>query len=363
MAWPGEGVRSSRFTRAVLERVSPWSAPDVWLGTLLDFAKRQPEPPVLFYGQDGDLLAVSRFRERLGESFRFVVPSATLVEDLLDKARFQALSELHSLPVPPSRPLSSTQQDAERGLRFPVIVKPLTHEPQEVWEPIAGGGKAVRVDTAEELRALATRLAGLNIDAVAQELIPGAETRIESYHVYVDEHGEIVAEFTGVKIRTAPSEFGYSTAVQITDSPRVTELGRDLVRRLDLRGVAKLDFKRGPDDRLYLLEINPRFNLWHHPGAKAGVNLPAIVYGDLAGLPRRHVPRARAGVRWCYHWHDARAAGAHGISFFRWLPWAVRCEAKSSIAWDDPLPIVSEVVSRLRRRLRRSSGQADAARA
>src|SRR6266480_5798567 len=73
----------------------------------------------------------------------------------------------------------------------------------------------------------------------------------------------------------------------------------ELVRRLGLRGVAKLDFKRAPDGQLYLLEVNPRFTLWHHLGARAGVNIPALVYADLAGLPRGRVLQARAGVRWC----------------------------------------------------------------
>ena len=56
----------------------------------------------------------------------------------------------------------------------------------------------------------------------------------------------------------------------------------DVVARLGFRGVIKLDFKEDERDGcLYLLEANPRFNLWHHPGAIAGVNLPALVYSDL----------------------------------------------------------------------------------
>ena len=64
-----------------------------------------------------------------------------------------------------------------------------------------------------------------------------------------------------------------------------------IVERLALTGVAKLDFKRDPQGNLRLLEINPRFNLWHHAGAIAGVNIPALVYADLAGLPRPPVIR------------------------------------------------------------------------
>jgi len=134
----------------------------------------------------------------------------------------------------------------------------------------------------------------LGQDVLAQELVPGPETRIESYHVYVDRSGTIAGEFTGRKIRTLPATCGHSTALEISDAADVRAEGRALAEKLDLRGVAKFDFKRGPDGRLHLLEINPRFNLWHHLGAAAGVNLPAMVYADLTGLPR---PRAENGAR------------------------------------------------------------------
>ena len=119
------------------------------------------------------------------------------------------------------------------------------------------------------------------------------------------------------------------------------ERDEDLVDALEwLTGVAKPDFKRAPDGRLLLLEINPRFNLWHHLGAVAGVNLPALVYADLVGLPRPATRPARAGARWGSIWNDFPAAHASGLPLWRWLPWMLGCDAKSAVAWDDPMPLV-----------------------
>lgn len=224
-------------------------------------------------------------------------------------------------------------------LRFPIIVKPLTRRP-DLWRSVADAGKALRVDTPADLYRLWPRLSASGLPLLAQEMIPGPETCIESYHVYVDEQGEIVAEFTGRKVRTYPREYGDSSALVTTDAADVAALGRNLVKRLDLRGVAKFDFKRAADGGLYLLEVNPRFNLWHHLGAVAGVNLPALVYGDAVGLPRPAVASARAGIRWCRMWQDALAARASGTDFTRWLRWALGCEAKRMLAWDDPMPFV-----------------------
>jgi D-aspartate ligase len=179
----------------------------------------------------------------------------------------------------------------------------------------------------------------------------------------VDSDGEVVGEFTGRKLRTHPPGYGYSTAVTITRSEEVAALGREISRRLGLQGVAKLDFKRGPDGVLNLLEINPRFNLWHHPGALAGVNLPALVQRDLLGLPRSAPAPLRPGVSWCSPVHDLRAARSEGISTVRWLRWAWTCEAKSGFAWDDPLPLARGAAWRTReiarRRLSRDASGAD----
>jgi predicted ATP-grasp superfamily ATP-dependent carboligase len=342
VAPPGSLARFSRHTRTAL----PWYDPSEQAGELVEALVRhgeaQPAPPVLFYEEDSSLLLVSRYRQRLGSVFRFVVPAAELVEQLVDKARFQDLAARLGLPVPEARVLQPANEPppSKLDLRFPLVLKPMARL-SAGWETAVGPGKAIRADSVNDLTALWPRLAAANSTVLAQELIPGPETRVESYHTYVDEQGQVVAEFTGCKIRTAPPSFGHSTAVEITDTPDVAALGRKLARQLGLRGVAKFDFKRGPDGSLYLLEVNARFTLWHHAGAVAGVNVPALVYGDLVGWPRPSVPRARAGVRWCRPWKDIVAAHTSGMSSFTWLPWALRCEAKAAIAWDDPLPLLA----------------------
>jgi len=344
---PGDVAAYSRFTREVIPRADPAREPDVLLGRLMDYARTQAEPPVLYYGQDSELLFVSRRRDRLQEGFRFAIADRELVEDLVDKARFRELARRLELPAPSAVCVDPAVAPlAHDELRYPLIVKPAAHGRGD-WGAIADGAKAVRVDGEEALRGLWPRLAHAGLEVVLQELIDGPETRIESYHVYVDPAGDRAGEFTGRKIRTHPADYGETTALEITAAGDVAELGREVTRRLGLRGVAKLDFKRDERDRLHLLEVNARFNLWHHAGAEAGVNLPALVFADQAGLPRPRTLRARAGVRWIYHEHDARAARSQGVPLRRWLPWAISTEAKSIVAVDDPLPMVMGGVHRL----------------
>jgi D-aspartate ligase len=344
MARSGAPERFSRFTRMWIPGADAWKHPDTLLERLRRFGWSRPEPPVLFYDTDGQLLFVSRNRERLGQALRFVVPDAELVEDLVDKERFQALAKRLKLPVPGARALRPAEESVPQDLGFdyPLMLKPLTRR-TSLWGHLGGNAKAIEIDSPEQLRALWARMAAARMVVLAQQLITGPETAIESYHVYVDAHGKIAGEFTGRKIRTWPLRYGHSTALETTAVEDVLALGRALTQRLKLRGVAKFDFKRAADGRLYLLEVNARFNLWHHLGARAGVNIPALVYADLVGSERPAAAIARPGVRWCKPWSDVRAARAEGMSLARWLTWFAGAEAKRVTTLDDPLPLVAGV--------------------
>ena len=348
---PGVPSLYSRFAQARL----PWDDfsknGEALLDAMSRFGKAQSERPVLFYEEDAQLIFVSRNRARLAEAFRFVIADAALVEDLIDKARFQALAQRHNLPVPAARQFHPIAVEPdELDLRFPVIIKPLTR--LERWNDTFGLRKALEAKDAETLRALWPQLLDAGIDLLVQELVPGAETQIESYHCYVDQRGSMAGEFTGRKIRTYPLAYGHTTALEITDVADVQKLGRDIVERLGLTGVAKLDFKRDATGKLHLLEINPRFTLWHHPAAIAGLNIPALVYADLTATPRPAAVRAKAGVRWCRAWKDLPAARASGVPLTTWLPWLIRCEAKSALSWRDPMPAVRSTLYRLLARQR-----------
>jgi predicted ATP-grasp superfamily ATP-dependent carboligase len=109
--------------------------------------------------------------------------------------------------------------------------------------------------------------------------------------------------------------------------------------------VLKADFKRRPDDSLALLEVNPRFSLWHALGAKAGVNIPAFVLADLLGRPRPTARQARPGVTWCDPRADLDAARELGVSRARWLRWLLlECDVRSGSSIRDPLPFVRRLL-------------------
>ena len=351
---PEYSARFSRHVRVVLPWADEWRCQDKIVAALLRFAQSQDEPPVLYPQTDAAVLMASRRRDELRQAYRVLLADRELVEQLVDKSRFQALAERHGLPVPPAQRLrpGGGRSPPALDVPFPVIAKPVRRGGD--WTATGELGKALRVDRHADWVAVWPRLARLHSELLVQQCVPGPESAIESYHAYIDHSGAVAGEFTGRKIRTFPPDCGYSSAVEITDVPDVAELGRDVLATLRFQGVAKVDFKRDERGRLHLLEVNPRFNLWHHPAAVAGVNLPALVYADLSGSPRPPGRRPNRDVTWCAPMLDVRAAYLSGISPLAWLRWARRCRAVSGLSWDDPLPFLrGSLWGAIRRRLPR----------
>jgi predicted ATP-grasp superfamily ATP-dependent carboligase len=356
----GSRLAVSRFVAAAIDPGGPDPRGNACLEALLRYASGQAEPPILFYEEDPDLLFVSRHRERLGAAFRFVIANADKIDELVDKGRFQELAARRGLPVPDGRMLRPAEGTIPKDfdLAYPIVVKALTRG--EAWSELGYAAKALRIDNAEALQQAWPDLARVGGAWLAQRMIEGPESAIESYHVYVDAQGNVAAEFTGRKVRTFPIEHGYSTALEITNMEDVAELGREVVRRIGLRGVAKLDLKRDSRGQLHLLEVNPRFNLWHNLGAVAGVNIPAIVYADLVGKPRPKAGKARSGARWCRLATDRLAARASGMPFGAWLAWALASDATSP-ALNDPKPLVRGAVAQVLGSRHRTKVDADSA--
>jgi D-aspartate ligase len=351
---PGDATKYSGKVDSVFhwDWTQPLEAHDEALADrLVAWADTHSEPPVLFYSSDQALLFVSRQRDRLALGFRFAIPDAELVEAVADKALFATLAGRLALPVPATTvlPPGLAEPPDLTELGFPLIIKPERRD--RTWRHVCDSDgvkvKALVVESERQLRELWPKLVAMGRSLVAQQYVSGPESAIESYHVYSDKTGEIVAEFTGRKIRTYPVECGFTTSLSVTREEDVRYAGRKLVELLDLRGVAKFDFKRAPDGQLFLFEINARTSLWMHPGARAGVNIPAAVYADLTGRPRPALASRPRPVSWV-HPKDVLAARDSGMPMGRWLRFAAGCRAKAFWYWRDPMPFVGVAVSRAR---------------
>jgi predicted ATP-grasp superfamily ATP-dependent carboligase len=356
----------SRYCKEVVD-VPGWAKdPAATFSALTGWAENQDAKPVLFYQTDTDLLWISRFESQLAKYFRFVIPDSELVLDLVDKSRFFARAGNCGIPIPPTAIISDTRsfrEQIDNWSSFPCILKPITRT--DAWHRILSKDKkALHINSHDELTSVLERLQDESAALILQSLVRGGEENVLSYHAYVGKDQEVLVEFTGAKIRTSPRQFGFSTYLEITDDQTVRDLGRDIVKNLGFYGVLKIDFKRDDESgRLYVLEINPRFNLWHHPGVIAGAPIPAVVYWDCvdpARIPR--FTKARSGVRWMRPRSDLRSfseyRSANELSTIKWLYQAIAVDVNEGFEISDLGPVVHDVLDILR--TRRISGNTTA---
>jgi len=343
--------------RLVLPRLAHRTAVIARLLRVADELTRQfGERPPLFYGDDDWLGLIHEFSHELCTRYRLLLNSPLVARALHDKARFQALAECRNLPVP-----GRLEWPTLACYAGPVLVKPALKtdwEASPVYHQLfAHAGKACVFESGDKAAAHPL-VNALRESLQFQEYIPGDDRSLWSFHGFADEHSELVEWFVGRKIRTHPALTGDSSYLELARNEALAALGRDVVRRLGLRGIFKMDFKRhAVTGRYHLLEVNARFNLWHYLGAKNGVNLPRVAYDYLVHGARSPHVEAATRYRWLALRLDWRHYRREKPPTLQWLASLLGAPKVYDLwAWDDPLPFfvdLQQYIPRLRRRMTR----------
>ncbi|MGH2569549.1 MAG: hypothetical protein ACRDGA_14520 [Bacteroidota bacterium] len=360
------------YSRFSMERVvlPPFeSRNDQLIFNILEWvAMGQRERPVLYYTSDPQLSFVRRFREKLSDLYRFLLPPEELLEQLFNKAAFASFARRHHLPVPETSRVANVYQlrSVLRTIPLPCIVKPAFSEDwvwdtETQWRKFGPYKKALRrftrrEDLLEFCKDLPRRSAGF----LVQSYIEGRDERIVSFHGYFNEDSHCLGYFLGRKIRTYPPHTGGSVYVETIDDPVLAEKSIEYLQRAGFQGVVKIDYKW--DDRAHeykILEINPRYNLWELLGAHAGANLAWIAYrsqrGESLELPQQY----QTGVRLLYFKQDLRALldGYRKSGEWTWSSY-LRSIARKNIyrVFDarDPLPFIVSLAGFVKRNIVRA---------
>lgn len=324
------------------------SDPAKSLSDLIAIGREFSSKPVLFYDDDPFLSFLSQHRAALAPYYHFLMPPDETVQGLLDKTKFASLAKKFQWKVPATTVSHELQkaEDITHYMDFPCIVKPGSRigwfESSVVTKMGGKPSKAMRANNMEEFLYIYDQIRLYTDDFVIQEYIHGGDEAIYSFHAYFDPSGKPLATFAGRKIRTYPKETGVSTYLELVHDPEVIQLGLSMLAQIGFVGPCKLDFKRDRrKNKFYLLEVNSRFNLWHHLGAASGVNIPWVVYCNLLERPTPPQTNYRVDVRWLSFGDDFRAfIGEYRteLSLWGWLSSLWGKKVYYLFTWHDPLP-------------------------
>lgn len=356
--WP---ARSSRFAHGGL-LLPPLESRDAVLETLLRAGERLADvlgrKVPLFYGDDDYLNLVQENHAALAPCYSLILNEPEVARSLIDKERFEPFARRHGLPVP--RTLAWEELD---GWYAPVLAKPkvkIGYDQSPIHQRLFdGAGKARVFASGPEITALPVARQ-LREELLFQEYVRGDDRHLWSFHGYADENGALLAWFIGRKLRTYPAHTGDSTFLELAHDNAFAFVGRHIAARVPLKGVFKLDFKQDAVTAAWrLLEINARFNLWHHLAARNGLNVPRVAYDYLVhGKRPKSTPPYRTGARWLALRGDYRAyrelAARGELGAAAWLRSLVQAPVVHDVfSWTDPVPFFKHCLGQARLRIPR----------
>jgi len=110
-----------------------------------------------------------------------------------------------------------------------------------------------------------------------QEYLPGEEYSVD---VYIHSNGTPIASVPRLRLKI---DSGIAVASMTKNIPELSALALDIACKVGIRYVANIQFKRAPDGKYKLLEINPRFPGTLPLTTAAGVDMPKLLIADLNG--------------------------------------------------------------------------------
>lgn len=346
---PNADVAKSRFAKVITlpDHTSFEDAAADWLcGSKSDHLQQS----VLLAASDEALSIVAKHHELLSQRFLLDLCNPVAQLQMLDKLETYLLARKAGVPTPKFWQVSTQDDLAELRdeLVYPIIVKPvLSHVFQQKFRT-----KFIVADDFEQLGEAFTVAADANIDVLLVEKIPGPDTQLCSYYTWLDEDGNTAFDFTKRIIRRYPVNMGLAT-YHITDHVEgVKEHAVRMFRHVGLQGLANAEFKYDArDGMLKLIECNARFTAANGLVARAGIDLGALVYNRLTGLPVPPLQDFRDGLTLWDPMRDFKAflelRRSGNLTLAGWLSSVSRRHCFPGFELTDPRPGFARLMRRL----------------
>jgi predicted ATP-grasp superfamily ATP-dependent carboligase len=257
---------------------SPEFIKDEFANFLLSLAERENiQDWVLIPSNDHAVYTISKHKNQLEQYFKVITPSLNIIHKIYDKLQLIELGNELDIPVPATQSFHSADDQLSEQLEFPVLTK--GQYGLSFYKAI--GKKAFLARNENELRKQLHYISNaVSITySLTQELIPfNGNNKTISFTAFCD-NGNILAHWTGVKLREHPIQFGTATFTKSTYVKACHRYSEKLLNELKYTGVCEVEFILDPRTNNYkLIEINPRTWLWVELAKASGVDYAKMIY-------------------------------------------------------------------------------------
>lgn len=250
---------------------------------------------VVFPTNDEAITSLSLYHEALSPWFRLAVPPLDSIPYILDKISMLRAARNVGIQHPHCYGPATESVSNNPDLCFPVVVKPV--RASEFSSKF--GEKLFVAHNSSELLDLSSLLSRSGIEGEVFDLIPGPDSRIYAYCVYMNQHGDPVAECTIRKLRQSPPSFGIARVAELTNNiPLIREQSIELLRHIGFRGIAVAEFKHDERDGTFrFFEINGRSVVYNTLLRQGNLDVVRLTWSDYGeGQAKRVETAAWPGV-------------------------------------------------------------------
>jgi D-aspartate ligase len=285
---------------------------------------------------DEYILTMARNWETLEPYFTPVFETnRAILEQCLIKDQTFELARQSNVPVPATWVSPDPSVPAKEG-EFPIIVKPDSkRSPENIRKNVF---KIRFCNNRSDLEAAIQKLQKAGVTSIVQEYIPGPDSALYTAGIFAWK-GELVAGFTGRKLRQFPPKTGEAGLAELVSEPTIIDFARNLVGKSGFTGIAQIEFKKH-NGTFYLMEINPRSWSWNSLADYSGVNLPWIACRTLEDKTPFYTEQKRFNGRWHYLFMDFwfNAVKHRSVSLFTILKDSLTAQCHAFWKFTDPLP-------------------------
>jgi carbamoyl-phosphate synthase large subunit len=213
---------------------------------------------VIFPTSGFDIYEFARHRREL-EAMGVVVAMSDLDAMMTCANKWEFYLKTHG-----AFPMPETAREAAGWQRFPCFVKPVYGK---------GSRNTHRCATRGELEYHISQ----SRDMLIQEYLPGEEYTVD-----------VLSDLSGTPLLAVPrarleTKDGISSKGRVLRDEEMERLCLDIARHLSLKGPTCMQLKRAENGRLKFIEINPRIGGGSMFTTLAGVNIPMLLLGLIAG--------------------------------------------------------------------------------
>jgi len=322
-------------------------------GRLLQIVKENNYDVFLPVVDEKTLILLSRNKEKFEKYTKLPIADPEILETASDKAKVMEIAEELGIPCPKTYPLTkiSDIEKLKNKIEYPVVIKPRHSR---------GSRGVVYVNSKYELVRKFRKVYSSYKKIILQEYIPHGGAY--GFETLFDAKSKPKAIFVHKRLREYPIHGGPSTLRESVKNTDAIRLGLKILKKINWYGVCMVEFRKDPrDNKLKVMEINPRFWGSLPLSIAAGVDFPYLLYKMAINEKINSVFEYRAGIkcRWLLfgdikHFIEVMRKGNSNqkqkfktiIEFFKFHDKDLYYDI---ISLDDPKPAIYKVVMKLLR--------------